>query len=297
MDIDRIKEFVVLSEVGNYLEASDRLYISQSSLSKHIQSLEEELGTQLFDRTTRKIKLSAAGEAFLPYAQKIAAATDEGMIAVNKAIEASSKFFSLGVIPSLDSYGISDILSDFGKNTKGYKIKVVEEDTGALMEFLKDETVSMAFAYQIGEGDPSLNYIPVLEDHLVCVCSRGNDSLPEKELPIVALREKNLMLLEGHTVLGKLTTEACKDAGFAPNITKTHRRFLSSYDLNDESNVAIFFNQDATYVNNPGNRVIEIVPQVTCWMCLCYPKKHDLTEEEKYLIDITKKHSIPKRNN
>jgi DNA-binding transcriptional LysR family regulator len=293
METEHLKEFVMLAEVGNYLDAAERLFISQSSLSKHIQSLEKELGVALFERTTRKISLSPAGSAFLPFAKAMIADMKAGADAVNLAVEASQKILSVGVIPSLDSYGISDILSEYGLNNKGYKLKPIEEDTGALLPMLKAKEIDLAFVYASTMDDISLGYLPLVEDHLVAVCSRKNKSLPLEKMNIRDLKDKNLLLLEGHSVLVKLTMDACKAAGFTPKTIPTKRRFLSSYDLDDENNVAIFFNRDATYVNNPGNRVVELLPTTSFTMCLVYRKKEPLSDEERYLIDIAKQHQIP----
>lgn len=65
MEIKYLSEFVTLAKTKNYMEAADILYISQSSLSKHIQSIERELGVTLFDRSTRRVKLSADGNLLL----------------------------------------------------------------------------------------------------------------------------------------------------------------------------------------------------------------------------------------
>lgn len=71
MELNHVKEFIALTKTENYLEAAENLFISQSSLSKHIKSLEAELGTTLFDRTTRQVKLNEAGKVFLKYAQQL----------------------------------------------------------------------------------------------------------------------------------------------------------------------------------------------------------------------------------
>ena len=71
MELKRLEEFVTLAETGNYLEAADALFLFQSTLSKHIMALEKELGVHLFERTTRKVRLSSDGECLLPYAVKI----------------------------------------------------------------------------------------------------------------------------------------------------------------------------------------------------------------------------------
>ena len=65
MELNHLKEFVVLAKIENYMEAAENLFISQSTLSKHIKSLETELGINLFDRTTRQVKLNEAGRVFL----------------------------------------------------------------------------------------------------------------------------------------------------------------------------------------------------------------------------------------
>ena len=76
MEINYLREFVVLAQTGNFMEAADLLYCSQSTLSKHIQNMETELGVPLFDRTTRKVALSKFGQLLLPYAKQIAELQD-----------------------------------------------------------------------------------------------------------------------------------------------------------------------------------------------------------------------------
>ena len=71
MTLNQLNEFVVLAQTRSYHRAAEYLYISQSSLSKHIQSLEAELGSPLFERTRRKVELSLFGQSFLPYATQI----------------------------------------------------------------------------------------------------------------------------------------------------------------------------------------------------------------------------------
>ena len=71
MNTEFLKEFVVLAETKNFWEASERLYMNQSTLSKHIKSLENELGVELFTRTTRRVELTSYGQTFLPYARTI----------------------------------------------------------------------------------------------------------------------------------------------------------------------------------------------------------------------------------
>ena len=61
MEIDYVNEFLVLAKVLNYSDAADRLFISQSSLFKHIKALETELGVPLFEKDGKFIVLSKYG--------------------------------------------------------------------------------------------------------------------------------------------------------------------------------------------------------------------------------------------
>ena len=66
MEVQYVREFLTLVKYGNYLAAADELFISQSTLSKHIFALEKELGLSLLNRTTRKVQLNQYGPLFSP---------------------------------------------------------------------------------------------------------------------------------------------------------------------------------------------------------------------------------------
>ena len=70
MDIRLMREFLILARTENYLEAAELLFVSQPTLSRHIMTLENELGVPLFERTTRYVRLSRYGKMLVPYAQQ-----------------------------------------------------------------------------------------------------------------------------------------------------------------------------------------------------------------------------------
>ncbi len=72
-----MREFLTLSELKNFNSASEKLFLSQPTLSRHIKELEEELGVTLFNRSTRRVELTDAGQYFLPFAKLIVNAEDE----------------------------------------------------------------------------------------------------------------------------------------------------------------------------------------------------------------------------
>lgn len=295
MEITYLNEFIKVAETGNYLEAADQLFISQSSLSKHIQTLEKEMGLSLLDRTTRKVKLSSAGEVFFPFAKSLVKTYEDSLAALKKSEENAKKEFTLGVLPSIDSYGISDIVSEYMKKWKDTKIRLDEDDTSILLDKLKKGLYHLAFAYDT-KSDASLASVPYATDYLVAVIPKGHPLATQKSVTLKELAKENLIVLKSHTILYKVTMESFKKAGLNPSLAFTERVFLSTFDLHESNSIALFFRQDAIYVNNPGNIVVNIYPKIPVKLSLLYSKKTPLTEREGEFVKLTKQMNFDSRS-
>lgn len=90
-------------------------------------------------------------------------------------------------------------------------------------------------------------------------------------------------------MLRKTAVEAFQKEGINPSISFTQRRFLSAFDLHDNKSIALFFKNDATYVNNPGNAIVDIDPEVKVTLCLAYLKSASLSESDEAFINLVQK--------
>ncbi|XXF76947.1 LysR family transcriptional regulator [Myxococcaceae bacterium GXIMD 01537] len=82
MSLTQIESFVAVAEEGHVGRAARRMHLTQPPLSRHILALEDTLGTQLFERTPRGMRLLPAGEAFLQHARRILAEVDAARLTV-----------------------------------------------------------------------------------------------------------------------------------------------------------------------------------------------------------------------
>lgn len=85
MEFRHLEAFAAVVSLGSFSKASERLFLTQPTISAHIQSLEEELGVKLLLRTTREIHLSPQGKAFYPYVRRLLKLRDEATSAATQS--------------------------------------------------------------------------------------------------------------------------------------------------------------------------------------------------------------------
>jgi LysR family transcriptional activator of glutamate synthase operon len=187
MEIDYWREFVVLAETGNFLEAADTLYIAQSTLSKHIKKIESELGVPLFDRTTRQVRISKYGQLLLPYAQQIAEIQDQYTTALQNSLAVDRERLTLGSIPALAQYKITDLVVDYKQAYPQSTLDVVQAGSEELREMLRQQKCELAFIRDTDEQiDDDLVRIPYAVDTMVAVLPATHPSTLVTSRPGVA---------------------------------------------------------------------------------------------------------------
>lgn len=113
MEIHQLRYVVAAGKYLNFTKAADSLHVSQPSLSQQIAKLEQELGTALFIRSNRSIALTAAGQDFVAYAEKVLEDLDrlERSVSSYKAVE--KRQMTIGIVTTIGDFGFRDMLADF----------------------------------------------------------------------------------------------------------------------------------------------------------------------------------------
>src|SRR4051795_5682508 len=100
LDSRLLRAFVAVAEELNFTRAAQRLHLAQQALSAQIQQLETRVGERLFDRTTRSVALTEAGERLLPHARAVLAALDAGLGELETARRAAPATPRVGLAPN-----------------------------------------------------------------------------------------------------------------------------------------------------------------------------------------------------
>lgn len=113
MDLQQMRYVIAVAETRNFTRAAERCFVVQSALSHRVAGLERELGVRLFARTSRRVELTPAGEAFLPAARQSLDAADRAAAEAAAAVGVVRGRLAVGMIPTVAALDIPAVLESF----------------------------------------------------------------------------------------------------------------------------------------------------------------------------------------
>jgi DNA-binding transcriptional LysR family regulator len=222
MNLDQLRYFLLLADKRHFWQTAEQLHLSQSALSRHIQSLEAELGFSLFERTSRQVRLTAAGQLLRTEWRRILGELD--------AVHRHARQLSTGEVGSLRighvgaaAYGwLPRLLARF---TAQYPLVQLD-----LLEVSATESEHPLLTYQVDVGfwrepatNPALVSEPVFAEPLALVVPEQHWVRAETFTSLVALREEPFVLprLTGLSAYVQTLRELFDQYGFQPRSTVT----------------------------------------------------------------------------
>ncbi|PQO98549.1 hypothetical protein C5614_10685 [Massilia phosphatilytica] len=141
MDLKRLKTFARVARTLNLSEAARQIHRTQSSVTEQIQALEADLGVALFDRSNRKLALTAAGTCLLGYADRLIDLADEARDAVLAAAGSASRTLQIGTIETLAAAFLPDVVARIAAAHPDIAVRVTVAQTTALHAQVMDGTL------------------------------------------------------------------------------------------------------------------------------------------------------------
>lgn len=165
MELRHLRYFVAVVEEQSFTKAAEKLFIAQPPLSRQIQNLEAELGIVLFERGSRPLKTTQAGQFFYQHAVKILANTEE-VKSMTKRIGLVERTVTMGFVGSL-LYGLlSKIVYLYRQQQCHLKIELVEMTTLEQVKALKEGRIDVGFG-RLRISDPALKRMLLREEPLM----------------------------------------------------------------------------------------------------------------------------------
>lgn len=231
MEISRLKTFIDLAQTLNFSETAANLYITQSSVSKHIKSLEKEIGQPIFIRNNKHVVLSSYGKMMIPYAKQILASYDEMTAALNKLEIQRRKQIILGTIPTFSNYKAFQEMTAYSNTHPDTRIVLKECETVDIYNYLLAGKIDLAFVRKIDKLPATFDVIKVKAESFKLYLPEDDDLSKKDVVNIKDLRGKNFITLDQDSLLQEPVIKLCEKAGFEPCITFVSDRVSSILDM------------------------------------------------------------------
>ena len=158
--------FLVLAETSSFRRTAAQVHLSQSAVSGVLARLEESLGTRLFDRTTRSVHLTAAGQVFVEQAKLLSAQTQEAVQRVQHITQIQSGKVSMAALPSLSATLVPRVMARYAEQHPDIALQLHDTLSGPAFDLVRAGTVD--FALTAANPDyADLDYTPLSADSFV----------------------------------------------------------------------------------------------------------------------------------
>ncbi|RMI41024.1 LysR family transcriptional regulator [Actinomadura harenae] len=175
MELQQMRYVVAVAETGTFTRAAERCMVVQSALSHQIARLERELGARLFDRTSRRVRLTPAGEAFLPAARLSLDAAERAKAEVAAVSGEVRGQIAIGAIPTVTAVDLPGVLERFHARHPLVRIGLRSGASEELVERVRLGTLDVAFlGIPVGAHPKDVRGRELARGELVAVVAPGH---------------------------------------------------------------------------------------------------------------------------
>lgn len=287
MDLQILTEFSALAETLSFQKAAQRLGISHSTLTKHIQKLETELGSELLTRTTRSVELSPYGQIYHQYVQEILSLHQNALHALERLHDEEAHVLRMVFLPAPERYGLAELISGFQQRHPDIRIDLLDSDDprGALLSGQCHLAIAMDRTVDL----PEVERLLYKHDRLAVVFPEGHPLAGEASVRVEQLREERFIAHRDYS--GNIQSQAdvlkelCGQAGFTPNIVCTVNFSSSIVRLVSSGEGIAVMNRLHVPTGISGVSVVDITPETPFDICLCWMKERKLSSAAQAFLD------------
>jgi DNA-binding transcriptional LysR family regulator len=220
MDLRQLRYFHAVASELSFTKAAEKLNISQPPLSQKIAGLEEELGTRLFVRSSRRVELSEPGKVLLVHVEGILRSIDDARIHVRRVAKGAEGHVNIGLTGSHFLGPFPRFICLFREGQPGVELVLHEMPPTDQIRAVRDGTLDICFERA------SLTYHDLTADLLwrdrpVAVLPIGHPLSGRKSLHLRELADEDFVSLRvGSSIFQKNLYDACGAAGFEPRVVQ-----------------------------------------------------------------------------
>lgn len=290
MNFLQLEYFMLVVENASFSIAAEKAFTSQSSVSKHIHSLEEELNVTLFHRTAH-VPLTEAGKIFFPHAQALLKIHDELCKNAKKFQITKYDTFNVACIPFMAPYHITEVIAKYNANFPQVNLTVSECSTEEQLRLLNEGRLDFGIVYRNSSIPQVCNKVHLCHDELVILANPEHPMAKiGGDVPLKNLKDETLAFLglDVDTLLHDYIIDLCRRASFTPRRLKFDGWVVSlKHFLEKNLCVALLPRTVAEFYYGKNFKIIPLSEHPPLDLTLIYNKGR-LSDSHSCLIDMIK---------
>lgn len=279
--LDKIQAFVSLAFSLNFSQTADELYTSQSTVSKHIAALEKEIGMKLFERSSRRVRLTREGEYLLPYAQRLLADSQQFDQAVASCRQEQTKTLDLYAIPTVTNYDFFKSVTSFMGRHPEIDLLFHEGESQDLAEKLRRPQDLLFLRKWDDKMNPSFDYLFFEDDELALFVSSKSPLAQKQQVKLSDLAGARFLTLGERTYFEKKIVTACQKAGYEPNFVYQGERIEAILEMiRQQLGIALLMKKSVSASQLAGIKRLDLEETISSQLCLVRLKgRHNQAQE------------------
>ncbi len=218
MDIEVVRTFLSIAQLGGFTRAAGQLHRSQPAISHRIGLIEQELGASLLERVRGGVRLTEAGRAFLPFAEAALAAIKDGREAVRSTVIKEAGEVSLALVGTLADTQIVHVLRKFSRRSKSSALDIRTASSQEVSALVRRGEVTLGLRY-FADTRPEIAMRIVGGENMLVVCAPDH-RLANKRVGKTALENERWIGFPatrgresfGHVLVRRLAVAGLEDA-------------------------------------------------------------------------------------
>ena len=212
LTLHQLKVFMVVAQHGGFTSAAEELLASQPGLTSAVRQLEEELQVRLFNRTTRRVELTSAGQELLPVAERIFAELDLTVQSLRDLGNVRRGLVVVAALPSLSATLMPQALALFRTQYPDVRVQLRDGIASEIVEMVRAGHADFAVG-ALGGADHALKLTVVIKDRMYLVCRAGHPLSSLGEVPWRALIDYPFVAMTAGSSVRYITDSAFAEIG------------------------------------------------------------------------------------
>ena len=211
VQIVQVEGFLEVARRGSVSRAAEALFITQPTLTARLHSLERVLGTALFLRTPHGMRLTDAGRAWVPYAERALRALGDGRDAVEQVMSASAGHLMIAAAPAVSTYVLPELLEKFVAAHPRVDVSVRTGHSEDVVDLVLRDEVQIGLGREIHH--PDLELRPFHTEVLVLVCAPDHTFTRRRSVAMSEVASEKLIMFDRTSSYYEITQAAFLSAG------------------------------------------------------------------------------------